>query len=123
MPEPMTSERLAEIRRNEAEVADYITEGLMRRTSAYRDRTDLLAEVDRLKAEVADLRSRYDAQKDRADKTSARTRGLMRAALRRIAELQTVRDALNGQSARAERLDFAVKEIRDLFHPASEGGE
>lgn len=49
---PLSAERLAEIRRNEAEVADYIADGLMRSTSAYRDRSDLLAEVDRLNKAV-----------------------------------------------------------------------
>lgn len=55
MSDPMKPERLAEIRRNEAEVADYISDGLMRSNSAYRDRTDLLAEVDRLNRAGKDL--------------------------------------------------------------------
>ncbi|MFB4280803.1 hypothetical protein ACBJ59_36325 [Nonomuraea sp. MTCD27] len=52
---PLSAQRLAEIRRNEAEVADYIAHGLMRSKSAYQDRTDLLAEVDRLNARIAEL--------------------------------------------------------------------
>ncbi len=78
---------------------------------------ELRAESERLRGQVADLLSRYDAQKERADKSATRTRGLMRSALRRVNELLTIRDALAGQSARAERIDFTVKEIRDLFKP------
>lgn len=50
---PLSAERLAQIRRNRDEVSDYISAGLMRSTSAYEDRADLLAEVDRLTAEHA----------------------------------------------------------------------
>ncbi|TMR11057.1 hypothetical protein ETD86_37065 [Nonomuraea turkmeniaca] len=50
---PLSAQRLAEIRRNQAEVADYIAHGLMRSNFAYQDRTDLLAEVDRLNTRIA----------------------------------------------------------------------
>lgn len=51
----MTDERLAEIRRGVAEVADYVGDGLMPDRRELRDRADLLAEVERLRAELADL--------------------------------------------------------------------
>jgi hypothetical protein len=67
---------------------------------AWEDVRDLLAEVDRLSA-------------------------LSRLATDRYNELGQLRDAVHreGDTARAERLSFAMQEIRDLFIKAREGGE
>ena len=61
MRDAPSDERLAEIRRRRsvAEVADYVGDGLMPDRRAYRDRADLLAEVERLRAVVARVRDMH----------------------------------------------------------------
>jgi hypothetical protein len=89
------------------------------------------AEVERLNAELAEMESaaadwaaRLAAQKDRADRSANRTRSLMRTAIRRVGELGTLRDAVaDSDPIRAERLTFAIEEIRALFKREPDGGE
>lgn len=84
---------------------------------ARQDVPDLLAEVHRLRAQVADLAIRHDTQKARADQKANRTRGLMRYALRRSNELGEQRDTAYADRdfAMAEQLTFAIQEIRAVF--------
>ena len=92
MPEPLTPERLAEIRSRDAEWRKLITEPGVEGHPAAEDRSVLLAEVERL-------------------------RSLIGAALDRADYLTDTRDALRkvGNRRGADRHDFAAAEIRELF--------
>lgn len=65
----LTPEGLAEIRRSVAEIADYTADGLMTDRREFKDRADLLAEVDRLTARAEQAEER----RDRAEATINRT--------------------------------------------------
>lgn len=147
MHELLTPDRLAAIRGRDQQALKRAEDPICPLDQAEYDRTLLLDEVDRLKqaekrlalARDALLKDGYftpdqvgpDIAPRITERVSSlraeveRLSSLSRLATDRYNELGQLRDAVHraGDTARAERLSFAMQEIRDLFIKAREGGE